>query len=75
MPAKLTPGRVGDTLEVSSPGGGAPRRGRSVEGLGGPHHQHYLVKWSDEHRSIHYPSDGTRIIRDEDITCAGPALP
>jgi hypothetical protein len=35
----------------------------------------YLVRWSDEHRSIHYPSDGTRIVGDEDLGGAGPALP
>lgn len=75
MPAKFRPGEVGDTLEVSSPGGRPPQRGRIVEVLGGPHHEHYMVKWSDEHQSIHYPSDGTRIIRDEDITGEGPALP
>ncbi len=62
MPAKITPGHVGDWLEVSSPGGGAPRRGQILEVLGGPHHEHYLVSWTDEHQSIHYPSDGTRIV-------------
>ena len=75
MPAKLTPGQVGDWLEVSSPGGGPPQRGQIVEVLGGPHHEHYLVKWTDEHRSIHYPADGTRIIRSEDTGGPGPALP
>ena len=75
MPSKLTPGQAGDWLEVSAPGGGAPRRGRIVEVLGGPHHEHYLVRWTDERRSIHYPSDGTRIIRDEDTGGPGPALP
>ena len=75
MSAKLTPGNVGDWLEVSAPGGGSPRRGRIVEVLGGPHHEHYLVRWTDERRSIHYPSDGTRIVREEDTGGPGPALP
>jgi hypothetical protein len=75
MPAKLTPGQIGDQLEVSAPGGGPPRYGRIVEVLGGPHHEHYRVRWSDEHHSIHYPSDGTRVIRGEDTGGPGPALP
>jgi hypothetical protein len=75
MPAKITPGQVGDWLEVSAPGGGPPQRGRIVEVLGGPHHERYLVRWSDEHRSIHYPTDGTRIISGEDTGGPGPALP
>ena len=62
MPAKSTPGQVGDWLEVSAPGGGPPRQGHIIEVLGEPHHEHYLVHWTDEHRSIHYPSDGTRIV-------------
>jgi hypothetical protein len=62
MPAKITPGKAGDWVEVSSPGGGSPRTGQILEVLGGPHHEHYLVHWSDDHQSIHYPSDGTRIV-------------
>ena len=75
MPAKLIPGQVGDMLEVTSPGGGPPLRGLIVQVLGGAHHERYLVRWMDDHESIHYPSDGTRIIPAEDITGAGPALP
>ena len=66
---------MGDVLEVSAAGGGPPQRGRIIEILGGPHHERYLVRWSDEHRSIHYPSDGTRIVGEEDLGGAGPALP
>ena len=66
MPAKLTPGRADDRLEVSSPSGGVPRRGTIVEVLGGPHHEHYRVLWDDGHESIHYPSDGTRILSPAD---------
>lgn len=62
MPAKLKPGRVGDRLEVSMPGGGLPRRGVIAEVIGGPHHEHYVVEWNDGHRSIHYPAEGTRIV-------------
>jgi hypothetical protein len=61
MPAKTKPGHAGEWIEVSSPGGGLPRRGQILEVLGGPHHEHYRVRWTDDHESIHYPSDGTRI--------------
>lgn len=61
MPAKLHPGKAGDHVEVSTPGGGPPWRGVISGVLGGPGHEHYLVEWNDGHRSIHYPADGTRI--------------
>ena len=61
MPAQITPGKAGDWVEVSSPGGGPPRRGQILEVLGGPHHEHYRVRWVDGRESIHYPADGTHI--------------
>lgn len=61
MPAKLQPGREGDRIEVSSPGGELPRRGVIVGVIGDRGHERYRVRWLDEHESIHYPSDGTRI--------------
>ena len=27
----------------------------------GDWYEHYRVRWTDDHESIHYPSDGTRI--------------
>lgn len=62
MPAKLVPGRPGDRLEASAPGGGPPQRGVIAEVLGRPGHEHYVVAWNDGHRSIHYPAEGTRIV-------------
>jgi hypothetical protein len=62
MPAKLNPGRPGEGIEIARIGGAAARRGQIVEVLGGPHHEHYLVRWEDGRESIHYPSDGTRFI-------------
>jgi hypothetical protein len=61
MPAKLTPGRAGDRIEVSSPGGELPRRGLIVAVVGRPGHERYRVHWLDGRESIHYPCDGTRI--------------
>ena len=62
MPAKLTPGRPGEEKKIASIGGAAAHRGQIVEVLGGPHHEHYLVRWEDGRESIHYPSDGTRFV-------------
>lgn len=62
MTAKLTTGEPGDHIEIASIAGASARRGQIVEVLGEPHHEHYLVRWEDEHESIHYPSDGTRFV-------------
>ena len=62
MPAKPNPGAVGDWIEVHSPGGGPPRRGLIVEILGAQGHEHYRVRWIDDHESIYYPADGAVIV-------------
>jgi hypothetical protein len=62
MSAKTIPGPVGDWIEVALPGGGPPHRGQIVEALGRAQHEHYDVHWIDDHESIHYPDDGTRIV-------------
>jgi hypothetical protein len=56
-------GRQGDVLEVRGLPGWSSRRGLIVEVLGGPGHEHYRVKWDEEHESIVFPSaDGVRVI-------------
>jgi hypothetical protein len=62
MSASVTPGRPGDRLEVFSHGGAPPRRGEIIEVLGQPHHEHYRVRWDDGRESIHYPSEGTKLV-------------
>jgi uncharacterized protein DUF1918 len=62
MPAKTIPGHPGDRIEIASIGGASARRGRILEVLGGPHHEHYLVRWDDGRESIHYPADGTKFV-------------
>ena len=62
MPAKVTPGSAGDHIEVFSPSGAPPRRGEIVEVLGAKRHEHYRVRWDDGRQSIHYPSDGTKLV-------------
>jgi hypothetical protein len=34
------------------------RRGEIVELLGGAGHEHYRVRWDEQHESIVYPADG-----------------
>jgi hypothetical protein len=54
--------RKGDWIDVHVIGGGAPRHGQVLEVLGRPGHEHYLVRWDEEHETIHYPSEGTRVV-------------
>lgn len=53
---------VGDQIEARGLHGRPSRRGKVVELLGSAGHQHYRVRWDDQHESIVYPSDGVIII-------------
>jgi hypothetical protein len=65
MSAKDTPAaaRVGDLLETRGIHGEPARRGQIVEILGEPGHEHYKVRWDEQHESIVYPADGVYVIR------------
>ena len=52
----------GDWLEARGIHGEPARRGQIVELLGGPGHEHFQVRWNEEHESIVFPSEGVRII-------------
>ena len=54
--------RVGDWLEARGIHGEPPRRGEIVEMLGEPGHEHYRVRWDEQHESIVYPADGVNIV-------------
>ena len=54
----------GDWIEVNAIGRGPSRRGRIAEVLGGPGHQHYRVRWDEQHESVHFPAEGTRILHE-----------
>jgi Domain of unknown function (DUF1918) len=41
--------------------GQSSRRGEIVELLGGAGHEHYRVRWDEQHESILYPNDGVII--------------
>jgi hypothetical protein len=67
MSAKNPPAaaHVGDWLEARGIHGEPARRGRIVEILGQPGHEHYKVQWDEKHESIVYPADGVHIIHDK----------
>ena len=52
---------VGDRIEARGLHGRPSRVGKVVELLGSAGHEHYRVRWDDEHESIVYPSDGVII--------------
>lgn len=54
--------RVGDLIETRGIHGQPSRRGEIVELLGGEGHEHYRVRWDEQHESIVYPADGVVII-------------
>ena len=60
MAAKDTASRahVGDWVDAQGLPRNASRRGQIVELLGRAGHEHYRVRWDEQHESILYPSDG-----------------
>jgi len=57
------PARAGDFIEVNGLPGRASRRGQILEVLGGSGHEHYDVRWDEQHTSIFFPTEGTTVIR------------
>ena len=55
--------RVGDWLEVRGIHGQPPRRGEIVEVLGRSGHEHFRVRWDEQHESIVFPADGVNVVR------------
>ena len=58
-------GEAGSRIEVHDIGGNVKREGEIVEVLGSAGHEHYRVRWTDGHESIHFPADGTRVFPKE----------
>jgi Domain of unknown function (DUF1918) len=52
---------VGDWIEARGVHGEQSRRGQIVELLGRDQHEHYRVRWDEQHESIVYPADGVVI--------------
>jgi hypothetical protein len=57
------PGGPGDWVEAHMIGGGPVRRGMILEVLGRPGHEHYRVRWDEDHESVFFPADGVSIVR------------
>ena len=49
---------MGDWIEAHGVPGRPSRRGQIVELLGRDQHEHYRVRWDEQHESIVYPADG-----------------
>ena len=62
-PKDHRPARTGDWIEVSGLPGRGPRCGQILEVLGGEGHEHYHVRWDEQHDSIFYPTEGTAVVR------------
>lgn len=52
-----TPASVGDVIEVRGVPGAPTRRGTILELLGRAGHEHYRVRWDEEHESLFFPSE------------------
>jgi Domain of unknown function (DUF1918) len=56
--------RRGDVLVVHGHAVGKPERtGEILEVLGEPGHEHYRVRWEDEHETLVYPSSDVSVRR------------
>ena len=64
-PAQDSPrAQVGDLVIVEGHRIGEARRiGEILEVLGQPGHEHYRVRWDDDHESVFYPSSDSTIQR------------
>ena len=49
--------RPGDWIVARGYRGAPHRRGAILEVLGRPGHEHYRVRWDEEHASIVFPAD------------------
>jgi hypothetical protein len=50
--------RIGDWVVIDGLPGVPGRFGQVREVLGGSGHEHYRIRWDEEHESLHYPADG-----------------
>jgi len=58
--------RIGDWVQVDAVRGGPRRTGQITEVLGSAGHEHFRVRWDEEHESLHFPAQGTRVLREDD---------
>jgi len=53
---------AGDLLDAHGSHGKPSRRGEILEVLGEAGHEHFRVRWDDQHESIVYPAEGVTIV-------------
>jgi hypothetical protein len=71
MKKESTRAKPGDVVAISGRAvGDTPRLGEIVEVLGGAEHEHYRVRWEDEHESIFYPGNDAVIRHRERVARA-----
>jgi hypothetical protein len=59
---------VGDVIVIEGHHVGDSRRaGEILEVLGGPGHEHYLVRWDDDRETVFYPSSDATIRKHEAV--------
>lgn len=56
----------GDWLEVTGLPGRPPRRGQVTEVLGSAGHEHYRVRWDEQHESLFFPSEAVHVVHAAD---------
>ena len=60
-PPTTSEAHAGDWIETRGLHGQPARQGQIVEVLGDQGHEHYRVRWAEQHESILYPADGVII--------------
>jgi hypothetical protein len=60
-PKTTTAAHVGDWIEAHGLHGQPSRHGQILELLGHDQHEHYRVRWDEQHESIVYPADGITV--------------
>ena len=67
--------RKGDWIEVDGAEVGSPtRKGLVVEVLGTTEHEHYRVRWDDDHVSVFFPGSSAHVLHPkESLRRAGAA--
>ena len=54
----ITGARAGDWLETRGIHGEPARRGEILEVMGQPGHEHFRVRWDEQHESLFFPGVG-----------------
>jgi Domain of unknown function (DUF1918) len=61
MRARDHQAQAGDWVHVGGLAGRGGREGQILEVLGRHGHEHYRVRWDEQHESILFPADGVTI--------------